>query len=249
MVILLLAMPNTPLWADEIYFSSGYSRTAVVIRQTDSTITLKTEMGISTLSRDKVDFVEKATDEENQLLLRKWRRKDLELKEARETQRAAKQRFEEAQRAKGLIRFEGNWMLPEEKQEILELRKRAKEHRREFEAQQRASGLVQFQTIWVTPEQADKLREMEPEIYRLYDDIVTQRKTVGALRSAMTNVSNLDEADRFSKRIDGLNATITEDTTELDRLLDEVDEIEATSVQYEMPEEFLGAFGPDTEPE
>lgn len=242
LVALLLILLTSPIRADEIYFKSGYSRTAVVIRNTEDTITFKTEMGISTISHENVDFVEKATDEENQLLLRKWRKKELEVKEAREARRAAQKRFEEAQLAKGLIKFEGIWMVPEEKRRILELRKQADKHRREFEATQRAEGLVQFQGIWVTPEREARLREMEPEIYRLYNEIITERKTIGALRSAMVNVTILEEAERFSKRIQELDKSIAENSEALDTLLNEADEIAATSVRYKMPEEFLEAF-------
>ena len=249
LVALLLTIPTPRIRADEIYFKSGYSRTAVIIRDTEDTITFKTEMGISTINHENVDFVEKATDEENQLLLRKWRKKEHALREAREAKRAAQKRFEEAQIAKGLVKFEGAWMTPEEKRRTLELRKSAREHHREFEAKQRAAGLVQFQGIWVTPEQDERLREMEPEIYRLYNDIVNQRKTIGALRSAMANVTDLEEAERFSKRIRELDKTIIKNTEDLDKLLNEADEIEAKSIRYKMPEEFLEAFTTGTEPE
>ena len=90
---------------------------------------------------------------------------------------------------------------------------------------------------------------MQPEIYGLYDEIVTQRKTLGALRSAMANVTNMDEAERFSERIKGINEAIAKDTKELGKLLDEADEIEAESVRYETPDEFLGAFASGTESE
>ncbi|UCD59150.1 MAG: hypothetical protein JSV16_08690 [Candidatus Hydrogenedentota bacterium] len=247
LAIILVAVLNPPLFSDEIYFKSGYSRTAVVIRETEDTITFKTEMGMSTISRDRVDFVEKATQEENRLLFRKWRERELQIKEAREARRAARKRFEDAQKAKGLVKFEGNWMTPEEKGQILELRKRAHEHRRQFEAEQQAKGLVRFQHIWVTAEQAKKLREMEPEIYRLYDEIAAQRRTVGAVRRAMLNVTSLEEADQFSKRIEKINKTIAENTGKLGELLGKADDIEATSVRYNVPEEFLGALSPSTE--
>lgn len=251
---LLLGLMLVPLMsgaapADEIYFKSGYSRTAVVIREADDAITFKTEMGISTIRREKVDFIEKATQEENQLLLRKWRQKELELKEAQEARRLAEKRFEEAQLAKGLVKFEGQWMTTEEREQILTLRKRAEEHRRRFEDEQRAKGLVPFQNLWVTPENERELRDMEPEIYGLYDEITSQRRTVGALRAAMANVTSLEEAERFSKRIEEINREINANTGKLGELLNRADEIEAASVHYQTPEEFLGVLETDTESE
>jgi hypothetical protein len=241
---LLAAALSSLLCADEIYFKSGYSRTAVVLSETEETIKFKTDMGISTISREKVDFVEKAAPQENQLLLRKWREKEVKEEEAREAKREAERRFDEAQRAKGLIQFEGKWMTPKERDEILELRSRAKEHRRRFEAEQQARGLVMFQNIWVTPEQASDLRKTEPEIYRLYDQIASQRKTLGALRSAMLHIASVEEAEKFSKRIEGIDTSVAENSDKLGKLLDRADEIAATGVRYVPPEEFRGAFAP-----
>jgi hypothetical protein len=244
---LFAAILNTPLSADEIYFKTGYSRTAVVIRETEDSITFKTEMGISTIGRDKVDFVEEATREENHLLLKKWRQKELEIKEAQEAKHAAEKRFEDAQRAKGLVNFEGKWMTPEEKEDLLNIRRRAREHRRQFEIDQKAKGLVKFQHIWVTPEQAKELGEMAPEIYRLYEEITSQRRMSGSLRSGMANATSIEEADEFTKRIEAINKKIAESTEKLGKLLERADEIEATSVRYETPDEFRGALGPETE--
>ncbi|MBI4831629.1 MAG: hypothetical protein HY801_08770, partial [Candidatus Lindowbacteria bacterium] len=198
----LAAAPAPPLCADEIYFKSGYSRTAVVLSETEDTVKFKTEMGISTISREKVDFVEKATSQENQLLLRRWREKESAQEQAREAKREAEREFEEAQKAKGLIKFEGKWMTPKERDEMIDLRNRAKEHRSRFESGQQAKGLVMIENTWVTREQASELRKMEPEIHRLYESIMAQRRSLGALRSAMLNVASIEEAEQFSKRME-----------------------------------------------
>ncbi len=224
--------------ADVIYFKSGYSHTGVIIRENEEEITFKTDMGISTISKEKVDFVEKATPEENQKLLKNWRQKDEESKAAAEAQREAEKKFETDQIAKGLIKFEDKWVTPQEKDRILSLRKEAEDDRRKFGQKQREKGLVPFQYLWVTPENAQELRTMEPEIYRLYDDITASKKMIDSLRSAMGNSGSVEEADKYGKRIEEINKKIDESTNRLGELLKRTDEIEAVSVRYIMPEKY-----------
>ncbi|RJP17066.1 MAG: hypothetical protein C4520_17850 [Candidatus Abyssobacteria bacterium SURF_5] len=232
----------SPALADEIYFKSGTSRTAVVIREKDGFITFKTEMGVSTVSRDNIDFVEKATDEENQVLLRKWREQERAEIEARDARRAAERAFEQEQLSKGMIQFENKWMTPEEKERILELRRQAREDRLLFEQEQRKKGHVFFQHLWVTPEQAQELRQMEPQIYSLYDQITAWRQQINSLRMQMSSVETIEEADDFSKRIEEVNQRISEATERLGKLLQRADEIEAASERYVMPEKFREAM-------
>jgi hypothetical protein len=235
--------------ADEIYFKSGYSQTAVVVRETDDSITFKTAMGLSTVSRQKIDFVEKGSREENQELLKKWRQNELQEKERQEAKAAARQKFEAEQKAKGLLKFEDKWVTPAEKQAILDLRRRSIEHRRKFEEEQEAKGLVRFQHIWVTPDQERELMVLGSDIYRLYDTIQEKNQSIAALRSAMANVASMEEAEKFGERIEALKKEIEDDTKVLGRLLKKADEIEAASVRYETPPEFADAFGQKTESE
>jgi hypothetical protein len=240
---LLLSAPAT---ADEIYFKSGFSHTGVIIRENEDIVTFKTEMGVSTISRDKIDFIEKATPEENQLLLKQWREEAQKLKDAQKARHEAERAFEAEQRAKGMIQFEGKWVTPQEKERILDLRRQAVEDRKQFEQRQREKGLVRFQKLWVTKENARELREMEPKIYSLYDDINSRKRTIDSLRSRMTGVSTLDEAEDFSQRIEELNQQIAEANERLGKLLQRADEIEAASVHYVLPEKFREAMAPES---
>jgi hypothetical protein len=233
-------------FADEIFFKSGYSQTGVVVRETDEKIRFRTEMGLSTISREKIEFVEKATPKENRLMLKKWRDKELKRKAESEARREADRKFEEEQRAKGLLEFEGQWMPPSQKQEILHLRKSAHNHRSTFEAKQEAKGLVQFEHIWVTQKLADELSEMEPEINRLHDDISAQEEKLDSFRSAMLNTSSLEEIENFSTRIEETTKSITDNIEKLNKLLKRADEIEATGVTYKIPEKFLDVLGTET---
>lgn len=138
-------------------------------------------------------------------------------------------------------------MTPEKRKEILDLRKRARRHRRRFEAEQEAKGLVRFHHIWATPELADELSGMEQEIHRMHEELTTQKRTVESLRSAMLAISSINEADQFSERIEEVNESIAENTEKLNKLLKRADEIEAESVTYVTPEEFVDAVESEEE--
>lgn len=233
--------------ADEIYFKSGYSRTAVVLSESEDSVTFKTDMGIISVSADQVDFIERASDEENRLLRKKWRKEELEKKEMQEERRAERERFEQEQREKGFVKFEGAWMSPEEKQNILRLREDAREHFRQFEEEQKAKGLVRFKYLWVTKEHQRELNEMEPVIYDLYNQIRSDQKMVEGLRSAMANSGSLGEAEEFSDRIEEMQEKIKQKTERLGELLKRADQIEAVSVRYEMPQKFKDVFPTEEE--
>lgn len=247
LALLLAAFPCPQVSADEIYFKSGYTQTAVVIRETETSVRFKSDLGLSTISREQIDFIEKATEEENRALLKKWREETLHKKAMQEARREAERKFEAEQLAKGLVKFEGEWMPPTRRQEILDLRKRASEHKRRFEAEQRAKGLVKFQHIWVTPSQEKELLEMEAKIYGLHGELTSQQRAVESIRSAMLNVPSIEEAEKLSKRIEEITDSMTENQRKLNDLLKRADEIEAISVKYETPEEFIGVLEPQTD--
>ncbi len=242
LVALILSISASSGFADEIYFKSGYSETGVVTRETDDSITFRSEMGISTISKEKIEFIEKAAPEENHRLLKEWREKTQQRKAEAEATKEAERKFEQKQMAKGLVKFEGTWVTPAQKQKILDLRKQAVKHRRKFEAEQRAKGLVLFEHIWVSPEIADELAEMESEIYRLNNEILDQEKMIDSLRSAMLNVNSIEDAEGFSARIEETIKSMNTNIKKLNKLLERADEIEATSVTYKIPEKFLDAL-------
>ncbi len=232
--------------ADEIYFKSGRSITVVVIRDTEKNLRFKTEMGLSTISKEKIDFVDRADSEENRALLKKWRKKELRLQEQLEARREAQKKLEAEQRSKGLVKFEGEWMTPERRQEVINLRRRAGEHQMRFEDEQRAKGLVKFEHIWVTRKIEAELLEMSAAIDRLHEDLKRQAAQVDSLRAAML-VSTLEDAEDYSKRIDKISESIAENNKELGKLYSRADGIEAIGVKYEVPEEFIGALPPEEE--
>lgn len=69
-VILLLA--STCL-ADVIHFKHGGSQEGIIIEETKETIRFRTNLGTMALSRDRVETVEKHSEERNRALENKWR--------------------------------------------------------------------------------------------------------------------------------------------------------------------------------
>lgn len=244
-LLVVITFRSLPVSADEIYFKSGHSSTAVVLNETDTSITFRTELGMLTLGLDKIDFVDKATPEENQALRRKWREDELKKKESMEAKKEALRRFEEEQIARGLVKFEDNWMTPEQRREILDLRDRARRHRRAFEEEQKGKGLQKFQHLWVTAETAKELSDMEKEIESLLADIANQEKVIESLREAMSNAASLEEADGFRDRIETTGTIVAEKNEELERLFQRADDIEAKSIRYVPPDEFLDVLLPE----
>ena len=58
----------------------------------------------------------------------------------------------------------------------------------------------------------------------------------------MLNMPSMDVAEKLSKRIEDITASMDRNQRELGKLLDRADEIEAVSVRYELPEKFREAL-------
>jgi hypothetical protein len=245
LVLLFVGSASSHLLADEIYFTSGYSQTGVVIRETETYLRFKTEMGLVTISQEKINFVEKASDEENQAMLKKWREKVLREEEQLDAKREAEREYEIQQIKKGLVNFEDEWMTPERRQEILSLRKEARAHRTQFERRQIEKGLAKFQHIWVTPVVEQQLIEMEEEIEALVEQIEGDKVTVESFRSAMLNVPSFTEAEELGKKIEEINEKIEKNTKKLNLLFKKADDIAAVSVKYTIPDKYMDVLPPE----
>ncbi len=244
--LLIVGVFDSRAAADEIYFKSGYSVTAVVVRETETSLRFKAEMGLTTVSKETIDFIDKAPEEENRSLRKKWREKETRLKEQLETRRNAQRKFRAEQLSKGLVKYEGEWMTSEKRQEALTLQKRAREHRMQFEDEQQERGLVKFEHIWVTPKVEEQLLEIDEAIRELDEELRHQTAMRDSLRKAMLGMP-LEEVEGYIKRIKETGESIIENTRKLNRLYSRADDIEAIGVKYETPEEFIGALPPERE--
>lgn len=95
---------------DTIYLKKGGHITGVVAKESEASIEIKSNMGTIVLSRGAIAKIEKTSAEENSALESQWRQeRDKEKEKAKEAKR-----FEDEQRAKGYVKFQGTW-VPAEK--------------------------------------------------------------------------------------------------------------------------------------
>lgn len=100
---------------------------------------------------------------EEEALTKRAEKRERKEKEAVEKVRLDAERFEQVQRAKGLVKFREKWVKPEEKERTLREEQtrrqveaeRIRQRAERFRQEQRAKGLVEFQGRWVTKEERD----------------------------------------------------------------------------------------------
>ena len=97
-------------WGDTIYLKKGGRITGVVSKESETSIEIKSNMGTIVLSRGAIAKIEKTSTEENSALESQWKQeRDKEKEKTKEAKR-----FEEEQRAKGYVKFQGT-RVPAEK--------------------------------------------------------------------------------------------------------------------------------------
>ncbi len=144
--------------ADEIVMHSGTVTEGVIVEETDTLIQVRTALGVTGIAREFIAEVRRATPEANAALEAGWRREAAEetaKREARRAEREAKKAaaraYAAAQRAMGLVLYDGEW-LPRAEAELRVRREQqeleAANHRRiaalqeqAREADHRAAGL------------------------------------------------------------------------------------------------------------
>ena len=107
--------------ADELVLVSGATKTGVIVEETESLVRLQTPLGITGIGREFIAEIRRATPEANAAILAGWRA-DAETaaseRAARRAERdaagASERAYTEAQRGKGLVRYDDEWMTPRE---------------------------------------------------------------------------------------------------------------------------------------
>jgi len=99
---------------DTVHLKKGGRITGVISSESGDSIEIKSNMGTIVLSKGAIEKIERATAEENRALESQWRQeRDQEKEKIKEAKR-----FEEEQRAKGLVKYQGTWIPAEKAYEI-----------------------------------------------------------------------------------------------------------------------------------
>ena len=138
--------------ADTIYLKKGGRLKGVIVSESEGSVEIKSKLGTITLSRGAIARIEKAPENENKALEKRWVRE----KEEREEKAMRERRFEEEQRAKGLVLYRGAW-VPAEK--VIEAEKGSKK-KLETESQELEEQRRELDNL------EKRLREMEARLER-----------------------------------------------------------------------------------
>lgn len=112
-VILLFATGE--VYADRIFLKNGSKVSGIITNETEKTIEITMNVGAKvTFSRDDIQSIERDSEETHARMKEAWK---IEKAKA-EVQEITKGTFEEDQINKGLVKHEGRWVTPEEKERL-----------------------------------------------------------------------------------------------------------------------------------
>jgi hypothetical protein len=163
--VLLWMSAQQAAWGDVLYLSSGRRVEGVVVDETPSHITVQVSWkGYVTFDRQALARVVRGDDQIRERLLSAWRREFLEDQQREHKRRA----FEAAQRARGLVRYKGEWITREELAFVREEQRRRERQRREEEAQRAAEEEAK--------RVAQRLQALEEEHRRLQQQLLVRQR-------------------------------------------------------------------------
>jgi len=100
--------------ADTVYLKKGGKVMGVISSETEGSIEIKSNLGTIVLSKGAIAKIERSKPDENKVLESQWQ-------EEREQEKAKVKQsklFEEEQRAKGMVKYQGTWVPAEKAYEI-----------------------------------------------------------------------------------------------------------------------------------
>lgn len=114
-VICILSLFLKNLFADSIYLKSGNKVTGIIVKETDSSVDIKINIGaVVTFSRNDIERIEKDIDVEHSKIEESW-----ELEKAQRKVRAESGDMRDEEGPKdGLVEYKGEWITPEEKERL-----------------------------------------------------------------------------------------------------------------------------------
>jgi len=114
-IVFVLIFCAGDLFADAVYLKSGNKVTGIIVRETDESVDIKINIGaVVTFFRRDIERVEKDADTERARMEESWET----AKEQRKTREIREDDYDEGQKEKDFVEYEGEWVSPEEKERL-----------------------------------------------------------------------------------------------------------------------------------
>ncbi len=134
LVLVLTVGVGRPAQADELVLVSGVTKVGIIEDETETLVRLRTRLGVTGIGHEFIEEIRRHTPEENAAIEAQWKAEgaaeDAE-RAARRTKREAKAAaagaHADAQREKGLVLHEGEWLSPQEVKLRLQRERQAQE--------------------------------------------------------------------------------------------------------------------------
>ncbi|MBU1061576.1 MAG: hypothetical protein KJ952_02495 [Candidatus Omnitrophica bacterium] len=113
--LFILLSYNTRVHADTIYLKNGNKITGIITKEESESIGIDINIGATvTFSRQDIERIERDSDLEQTKIKEEWESE----KARKEAEKKEEDAFEEGQRDKGLVDYEGKWVTLEEKERL-----------------------------------------------------------------------------------------------------------------------------------
>lgn len=177
MIMILLAglfVLSTRANGDIIIFKNGSAKVGVIVEEEKPTqVTFREKEKVITVVRTNIERIEYSTPEENEKLRLKWKEEKQRLEEQRKKKREAEEKFEAAQKAKGFVQVNGEWISPGEAEA-----RRQQEIRRQVENQKTEAGTEQQPEASEEIELPEILDEIDPDQKELFIENLKRQQKV-----------------------------------------------------------------------
>ena len=153
--------------ADTVSLKKGGSITGVILSESENSIEIKSNLGTIILSRGAVKKIEKSPAGDNAALESQWKKeKDEFTQKAKETRR-----YEDEQRAKGMVKTEAGWVPAEKAEEADKKVAKEKEQEELEKAQEQQKKDLQ--------DMDRRIKEMEARLEQRQRDLDSREQQLG----------------------------------------------------------------------
>ena len=115
LLICISILCSAEVFADAIYLKNGNKISGIITKENENSVEIKINIGATiTFSTEDIESIERDSDVEHTRMKDAWETE----KAKNEIEEITYDVFEEEQREKGLVEYEGEWVTPEEKERL-----------------------------------------------------------------------------------------------------------------------------------